>query len=56
MIKPDPNQRRSAWRLGVFSILIFIVLILTAIMPMIAQDAKTESIQVQTPAILKHEK
>jgi membrane-bound lytic murein transglycosylase MltF len=48
MIEPVPNQWRPAWRLGVYSTLLTAILVLTAVMPLIAQEAETDSDQVQT--------
>ena len=33
MKEPVPNQWRPAWRLGVYSTLLIVVLVLTAVMP-----------------------
>jgi membrane-bound lytic murein transglycosylase MltF len=48
MIAPVPNQWRIAWRLSVYSILLIGILVLTAVMPLIAQDAETDLAQIQT--------
>ena len=56
MKEPGPNQWRLSWRLGVYSTLIFVVLVLTAVMRLIAQDASTKSIHVQTLHKPKHVK
>jgi membrane-bound lytic murein transglycosylase MltF len=48
MIEPVPNQWRIAWRLGVYSTLLIAILVLTAVMPLIAQGAETDSTQQQT--------
>jgi len=48
MKESTPNQWKLAWRLGVYSILLVAILVLTAVMPLNAQEAETDSRPEQT--------
>jgi len=48
MVEPASNQWRLAWRLGVYVALLIAVLVLTAVMPLIAKGAETDSTQIHT--------
>ena len=48
MIELVLNRWRLAWRIGVCATLLIAILVLTAVMPLNAQDAETDSTPVQT--------